>query len=101
VIGRSGLKESMSRHLKSFPDLHVTIDEIVAERNKVALWYTVEGTQRGEFEGLPATNKQVKWLGSDLFSLEGGRIAEAWFLADSLGLYKQLGATVLPPRSQE
>ena len=47
----------MSRHLGAFPDLHVTIDDILAEGQKVAMWYTVEGTLRGEFEGIsqPAT----------------------------------------------
>jgi steroid delta-isomerase-like uncharacterized protein len=100
VVGREGLKQSMSRHLEGFPDLHVTIDEIVAEGSKVGIWYTVEGTQRGEFEGIPPTQKRVKWFGFDLFSLEGGRIAEARFVSDLLGLLRQLGATVSPPRTQ-
>jgi steroid delta-isomerase-like uncharacterized protein len=100
VVGRDGLKQSMSRHLGGFPDLHVTIDEIVAEGNKVAIWYTVQGTHRGEFEGIPPTHKQVKWFGFDLLSLESGRIAEGRFVSDLLGLLRQLGATVSPPRTQ-
>jgi predicted ester cyclase len=97
VIGRDGLKHSISRHFARFPDLHVTIDDIVAEGNKVGLWYTVEGTQRGEFEGIQPTLKQVKWFGFDLLSLEGDRIAQGRFISDSLGLLRQLGATVSPP----
>src|SRR5262245_54224490 len=44
VVGRDGLKASMSQHLVGFPDLRVTIDDAVAEGNKVGIWYTVEGT---------------------------------------------------------
>ena len=98
VVGREGLKQSMNRHLAGFPDLHVTIDDIVAEGSKVGLWYTVEGTHRGEFEGVAPTGKQVKWLGVDLLSIEGGQISEGRFISDSLGLLRQLGATVSSPK---
>lgn len=53
-VGREGLKQSMSRFLSAFPDLHVTIDEIVAEGNKVGIWYTVQGTHHGDFTGANA-----------------------------------------------
>jgi predicted ester cyclase len=99
-VGRDGLKQSMSRHLTGFPDLHVTIDEIVAEKNRVGIWYTVEGTHGGEFEGISPTHRQVKWSGCDLMTVEGGRITEARFLSDSLGLLRQLGATPSAPRAQ-
>jgi steroid delta-isomerase-like uncharacterized protein len=92
IIGRDGLKGSMSRHLMGFPDLHVTIDDIIAEGNKVGIWYTVEGTHRGEFEGIPATGNHVKWSGFDLLTVEHGRISEARFLSDFFGLMTQLGA---------
>lgn len=52
-IGRDGLKRSMSRHFVGFPDLHVRIDDSIAEGSKVGIWYTVEGTHQGEFEGIP------------------------------------------------
>jgi steroid delta-isomerase-like uncharacterized protein len=92
IIGREGLKGSMRRHLMGFPDLHVTIDDTVAEANKVGIWYTVEGTHRGEFESIPATGKHVKWSGFDLLTVEDGKIAEARFLSDFFGLMAQLGA---------
>jgi len=100
VIGPDGLKQSMSRHLVGFPDLHVTVDEIVAEENRVGIWYTVEGTHEGEFEGIAPTHKQVKWSGFDLMTFEGDRIAEGRFVSDLFGLLKQLGATVSLPRAQ-
>lgn len=97
VIGREGLKQSMSRHLAGFPDLRVTIDDILAEGSKVGIWYTVEGTHKGEFEAIPPTGTRVKWEGFDLFGLEDGRIANARFLSDFHGLLTQLGATLSFP----
>src|SRR5262245_46777501 len=101
VVGRDGLKQSMARHLRGFPDLHVTIDEIIAEGTKVGVWYTVEGTHHGEFEAIPATGKQVKWSGFDLLSIENGKISEGRFVSDLFGLLRQLGATLSPPRVPE
>jgi steroid delta-isomerase-like uncharacterized protein len=96
AVGRDGLKGSMRRHLVGFPDLHVTIDDIVAEGNKVGIWYTVEGTHRGEFEGIPPTGNHVTWSGFDLVNVKEGKIADARFLSDLYGLLAQLGATVAP-----
>jgi len=97
TVGRDGLKLSMSRHLMGFPDLHVTIDDVLAEGSKVGIWYTVEGTHRGEFEGIPATGKRVKWSGFDLLTVEHGKISEARFLSDFFGLMTQLGAKPQDP----
>lgn len=101
AIGREGVKRNMSRHLEGFPDLHVTIDDMLAEGQKVGMWYTVEGTHRGEFEDILPTGNHVKWVGFDSFSIEGGRIVNARFLSDYHGLLTQLGATVSRPSSQE
>jgi steroid delta-isomerase-like uncharacterized protein len=101
IVGRDGLKESMSRHLRGFPDLRVTIDDIVAEGRKVGIWYTAEGTHRGEFEAIPPTGNHVTWIGFDLFHIERDKISEARFLSDLHGLLTQLGATVSPPQLPE
>ena len=98
TIGRDGLRMSMSRHLMGFPDLRVTIDDILAEGSKVGVWYTAEGTHRGEFEGIPATGKRVKWSGFDLLTVEHGKITQARFISDFFGLMTQLGAQ---PQSTE
>ena len=99
VIGRDGVKQSMTRHLAGFPDLHVTIDDILAEGPKVGIWYTVEGTHTGEFEAIPPTGNRVKWGGYDLFNVEDGKITNARFLSDFHGLLTQLGATLTLPRA--
>jgi steroid delta-isomerase-like uncharacterized protein len=99
-VSRAAVKQSMNRFITAFPDLHVTITDIVAEGDKVAIWYSVQGTQTGDFEGIRATRKQVRWSGADLFRIEKGKIAECRFVDDSLGLLRQLGATLSPPRGQ-
>jgi steroid delta-isomerase-like uncharacterized protein len=94
IIGRDGLRQSMSRHFDAFPDLHVRIDEIIADADKVGIWYTASGSHRGEFEAIPPTGAHVQWVGFDLLTIERGEIAEARFISDHLGLLTQLGATV-------
>lgn len=100
IVGRAGLKLSMRRFLGGFPDLHVTVDHILAEADQVTIWYTVEATHQGEFAAMPATGKHVRWVGADLFRIENGQVAEARFLSDDLGLLTQLGATVIPRPQQ-
>jgi steroid delta-isomerase-like uncharacterized protein len=99
-VSRPAVKQSMNRFITAFPDLHVTITDTVAEGDKVAIWYSVQGTQTGDFEGIRATGKQARWSGADFFRIEKGRIAECRFVDDSLGLLRQLGATLTPPRGQ-
>jgi steroid delta-isomerase-like uncharacterized protein len=89
-VGRQGVRQSMSGFLTAFPDLHVTIDDVLAEEEKVGLWYTAEGTHRGEFQGVAPTERRVKWSGVDLLAIAGGKIIEARFLDDSMGLMRQL-----------
>ena len=90
---------SMRRWFTAFPDLHVTIDRLICDGDAMGLWYTAEGTQRGEFEGISVTGRQVKWRGVDFLRIKDGKIAEGRFLDDALGLMRQLGATLsLPPR---
>lgn len=96
-IGRAGLKQVMNQRLAAFPDLHVSILEILGEGDKVVIWYSAEGTQRGEFDGVRPTGKRASWLGSDILRIERGTIVEARFLDDALGLLRQLGATLTPP----
>ena len=101
LIGRENLKKSMRRRFTAFPDLHVTIEEIIGEGDKVGIWYTAKGTHKGEFEGVPATGKQVNWFGFDLLRIRGGKISRARFIDDSLGLMRQLGATLSPPPTEK
>lgn len=80
---------------KAFPDLKITVDKQVAERDLVAVRWTARGTNTGTGNGIPATGRAVQITGTTLFRMADGRIAEEWTCADSLGLMKQLG--MLPP----
>lgn len=101
MIGRENLKQSMKRRFTAFPNLHVTIEEIIGEGDKVGIWYTAQGTHRGEFEGIFPTGRQVSWFGFDLLRVKGRKIAEGRFIDDSLGLMRQLGARLLPPPTRK
>ena len=82
VIPRAGLKQSMSRHFAGFPDLHVTIDAVVAEENSVGVWYTAEGTHQGGFDSISPTGRHLKWTGVDLLTFQQGQVSEAIFLSE-------------------
>jgi steroid delta-isomerase-like uncharacterized protein len=81
---------------KAFPDLKITVDKQVAERDLVAVRWTARGTNTGTGNGVPATGRAVQIAGTTLFRMADGRIAEEWTCADSLGLMKQLGMLATP-----
>jgi predicted ester cyclase len=58
--------------------------------------FTVQGTHRGEFMGMPATGREIMIQGVDIFRLVGDKIAEQWVVMDVLGLMQQLGAVPIP-----
>lgn len=82
---------------EAFPDLKITVDKQVAERDLVAVRWTARGTNTGAGNGIPATGSTVQMSGTTLFRMSDGRIAEEWTCADSLGLMKQLGLLATPP----
>jgi predicted ester cyclase len=70
----------------AFPDLHITIDDVVAEGDKVATRWTLRGTHKGEFTGITPTGKQLAMWGMSIDRVVGGRIVETWIRYDTLGL---------------
>jgi steroid delta-isomerase-like uncharacterized protein len=75
-----------------FPDLKFSIDDMVAEGNKVALRYTMQFTHDKTLRGIPATGKLIVVKGVQIFSIAAGKIVESWDFPDSLGAMTQLGA---------
>ena len=90
--------KGVSAMLKAFPDVKFTLEDMVAEGDKVTTRYTVSGTHKGEFMGIPATGKKFKISGFEIRRLSGGKMVEYWGLMDSLSLMRQLGA--MPPARQ-
>ena len=80
----------------AFPDLRITIEDEFGEGNKVGTRGSMTGTHRGEFMGIPATNKSVKVAYIDLWRVENGKFVENWVQMDMLGLMQQLGVVPAP-----
>jgi steroid delta-isomerase-like uncharacterized protein len=78
----------------AFHGLHVTIDDIMADGDKVTARFTARGVHNGEFMGLPPTGKPIAMTGIEIFRIKEGKIAELWGEANLMGLMQQLG--ILP-----
>lgn len=76
----------------AFPDREETVDDVVAEGDRVVVRVTGRGTQQGAFQGLPPTGRRVRATGMGIARISEGRIAETWAEFDALGLLQQLGA---------
>lgn len=75
----------------AFPDQHVTIDDVIAEGDRVVVRTTLNGTHHGEMQGIPATGNRVTQPSITIFRLAKGKIVEGWFAADNLSMMQQLG----------
>ena len=94
--GLDGAKRKWAMCLNAIPDLRVTIEDLVAEGDKVAVRRSYEGTHQGELLGIPATGKQVRVSSISIFRLAEGKIAENWEQLDRLALLQQLGVIPAP-----
>ncbi|WP_224334486.1 ester cyclase [Haloprofundus halobius] len=87
--------EGFRRHVEvaheAFPDATVTITEMVAEGDTVAVRFVFEGTHEGRFGGIEPTGNRVSGTNMGLFRIEDGKIAERWLESDNLELLEQLG----------
>jgi len=91
VQGRDGFKNYVATVRRAFPDFHNTIEELVAEDEKVVARLTYRGTHQGELFGIPPTDKQVSYAGIAMFRILNERIVDGWVIGDVPGLLRQLG----------
>ena len=89
--GLEGFKKFVTEWRTAFPDLHVTIDDIIAQGDKVVIRNTFTGTHKGTFMGMAATNKPVKVEGIDIVYIVDGKQTDHWGQADMMGMMTQLG----------
>ena len=92
-------KQWIIESLTAFPDLHLTIEEQIAEGDQVVTRWTSRGTHTGDLVKpmpLPATGKQVTISGTDIARFAGGKVIELWHLADALSYMQQLGVIPAP-----
>jgi len=92
VSGAEALKEVFLRLHGAYPDLHVAIEDLIAEGDKVVSRNVVTGTHRGEYMGIPSTGRSVTYSEIFIFRFVNGRIAETWGVVDVLAQLRQLGA---------
>jgi steroid delta-isomerase-like uncharacterized protein len=91
TTGAEAVREVFARLHRVFPDLHITIEDLVEEGDKIVSRNTVTGTQRGEYMGIPPTGKSVTYNEIFIFRFADGRIAETWGVVDVFSQMKQLG----------
>ena len=91
------VKQFVNTYRTAFPDGHTTVEDAVAEGDKVAYRWTFRGAHQGELMGIPPTGKQVEITGITINRLSGGKIEEQWNNFDQLGMLQQLGVTPEAP----
>lgn len=90
--GPQEMKEHVSSWLESFPDLRFTIEQMIAESDRVVTQLIMEGAHQGSWMGIPPTGKRLQIRMITIHRIANGKIAEDWVLVESLGLFQQLGA---------
>ena len=94
-LTRKEYEELMRAIRAAFPDQRVTVEDMIAEGDKVVTRYTSSGTHKGDFMGIPATGNKVVATGIVISRIAEGKIAEEWEEFDGVGFMQQLG--VIPP----
>ena len=92
VQGLEEAKRFLGMYKTAFPDLHATVEDVIAEGDKVVTRWTISGTHQGEIEEFgPPTGKQVEIKGITIHRIEEGKIVEEWERYDNLSVMQQLG----------
>lgn len=98
--GREGLRQVLATFLSAFPDIRWTLEEQIAEGEKVVSRFTMTGTHRGDFLGIPPTGKSVNIWGVVIDVVRDGKFAESRIIMDTLGLMQQLGMIPMPSEGE-
>jgi steroid delta-isomerase-like uncharacterized protein len=100
IHGRDGFKQMLGVFRTAFPGFQTTIEDVIAEGDRVVVRHTHHASQKGEFNGIPPTGKHVVVPGIEMLRVRDGQIVEFWHLDNFLSLMQQLG--VIPqPRATE
>ena len=100
MVNLDGLKGFAGMFRGSFPDWHSTVEELIAEGDKVAERWTARGTHLGELQGIPPTGKRVEVPGSVFYEIVDGKIVEFRGLFNMMSLMQQLGAIPSPQQAE-
>jgi len=97
-VGPEAYRAEIAVYLAAFPDLRFTVEDTVAEKDKVAASWTISGTHKGEFWGVRPTNKKISLDGITIHHIANGKIIDSYISSDTVGLMCQLG--LVPARPQ-
>ena len=95
--GPEGFKQVIGMFRNAFPDMHITLEDIITEGDKIATRGYWTGTHKGDFMGIPATGKSVKVPYIDIWNAENGKLKENWVQMDMISCMQQLG--VMPKQN--
>jgi steroid delta-isomerase-like uncharacterized protein len=96
-----GVKQVTAMFRQAFPDSYFTVEDMLAEGDKVATRKTFHGTHQGEFMGIPPTGQRVSIGLIDIVRIVDGQVVEHWSMGDNLGMMQQLGVIPTPEQSEE
>jgi steroid delta-isomerase-like uncharacterized protein len=88
----------LGQYLNAFPDVKATVEDLMADGDKVVARVSYRGTHQGAFRGIPPTGKQIAVTGINIFRIANGKLVEHWGLTDRFAVLQQLG--VVPPLAQ-
>ncbi len=90
--GRDNFKQVLMMFYGAFPDLNATVEDLIAEDDRVVARISFHGTQKGDLMGVPASGNTVDFPVIEIYRVANGRVAEGWALLDVMGLMQQIGA---------
>lgn len=88
--GPEDVRQIVTSVRRAFPTVRFTVDDLIAEGDKVVCRWTFHGVQEGDFMGIPASGRKATVMGIAVYRIVNNQIAEAWFTWDALGLMRQL-----------
>jgi steroid delta-isomerase-like uncharacterized protein len=94
--GPEGYKQLVTAYRTAYSDLQLSVEDLLAEGDKVAVRWTARGTHTGPLGDIPATGKQVMMTGISVLSIAGGKVAEQYTNWDTLGMLQQIGVVPAP-----
>jgi C-1 hydroxylase len=96
-----GVKKLFDMGLIAFPDWHETVEDIIAEGDKVWVFLSYSGTHKGMFMGLAPTGNRIETKAVDIYRVVNGKLAEYWTVTDKLNIFKQVGAVEYTQKGKE
>ena len=96
-MGREELKKAYVVFNTPFPDLEYVFEDLIGEGDLVVGRGVISGTHKGDFMGVPASGKKIRWTGTRLFRLKDGKVTDGWINVDMMAMMQQMGVIPAPP----